>query len=248
MRILAFDSATSACSAAVWCDGEIAARRFEAMERGQSEALIPMVKHVMREAGWGFDHLDLVAVTVGPGAFTGVRIGLAAARGMAVATGLPVLGVTTLETVAHGVDASARAGRSVVVAIDAKRTDFYAQSFASDLVPLGPPRALMPGMAAGFLPPGPVLIVGDGAPRLRAALSAHTGAGRTFANERARRSADGAPARVRISPAPGAPDAVHVAAIAAARAREAVAGAMPRPLYLRPPDARLPANGARRRP
>lgn len=248
MRILAFDSATSACSAAVWCDGEIAARRFEAMERGQSEALVPMVKHVMREAGWGFDRLDLVAVTIGPGAFTGVRIGLAAARGMAVASGLPVVGVTTLEAVAHGVDAAARAGRSLVVAIDAKRTDFYAQSFACDLVPLGPPRPLMPEMAAGFLPPGPVFIAGDGAPQFRAALTAHTGAGRTFANERARRCADGVPDRVRFSPAPDAPDAVHVAAIAATRAREAVAGAMPRPLYLRPPDARRPANGARRRP
>ena len=244
MKILAFDSATSACSAAVWCDGEIAARRFEAMERGQSETLVPMVKEVMKEAGWGFDHLDLLAVTIGPGAFTGVRIGLAAARGMAVASGLPVVGVTTLEAVAHGVDASARAGRALVVAIDAKRTDFYAQSFAPDLVPLGPPRALMPEMVAGFLPPGRVLIAGAGAPQLRAALTAYTRAGRTFADDRPRCGPD----RVRFSPGPGAPDAVHVAAIAATRANEAVPGAMPRPLYLRPPDARLPANGARRRP
>lgn len=243
MRILAFDSATSACSAAVWRDGEIAARRFEAMKRGQSEALIPMVIEVMNEAGWGFDSLDLLAVTIGPGAFTGVRIGLAAARGMAIASGLPVVGVTTLEAVAHGLDAPARAGCSLVVAIDAKRTDFYVQSFAPDLAPLGPPRALMPEAVAGFLPPGPVLIAGDGAPQLRAALIARTDGAPAGAGEGARRSAAGAPQRIRFSPAPGAPDAADVAAIAGTRAREAAVGAMPRPLYLHPPDARLPENG-----
>ncbi len=247
MRILAFDSATSACSAAVWCDGEIAARRFEAMARGQSETLVPMALEVMNEAGWGFDSLDLLAVTLGPGAFTGVRIGLAAARGMAVASGLPVVGVTTLEAVAHGVDAPARAGCSLVVAIDAKRTDFYAQSFAPDLVPLGPPRALMPEAVAGFLPPGPVLIAGDGAPRLRAALIAAKAGAPSGPGGDGRPSAAGDEDCIRFSPGPGAPDAVHVAAIAATRARDAT-GTMPRPLYLRPPDARLPENGGRRRP
>ena len=95
MKILAFDSATSACSAAIWRDGEIPARRFVAMERGQSEALIPMVVEVLKEAGLTYAEIDFIAVTVGPGSFTGVRIGLAAARGMALAGGLPVVGVTT---------------------------------------------------------------------------------------------------------------------------------------------------------
>jgi tRNA threonylcarbamoyladenosine biosynthesis protein TsaB len=229
MKILAFDSATSACSAAIWRDGEIPARRFQAMERGQSEALIPMVVEVLKEAGLTFAEIDFIAVTVGPGAFTGVRIGLAAARGMALAGGLPIIGVTTFEAMAHGQDADERAGRSLVVAIDAKRTDIYAQSFGPDLSPLGPAAAVMPEALASALPVGPLLIAGDGASLLRAALGA----------------AD--MDRIRFAPGIGAPDAVHVAALAAERTATAAVDAAPRPLYLRPPDARLPENGRPRR-
>ena len=229
MKVLAFDSATSACSAAIWCDGEIQARRFESMERGQSETLMPMVVEVLKEAGLTFADIDFIAVTIGPGAFTGVRIGLAAARGMALAGGLPVIGVTTFEAVAHGTDADQRAGRPLVVAIDAKRTDIYAQSFGPDLSPLGPPAAVMPEALASALPPGSLLIAGDGAPQLRAALGA----------------AD--MDRIRFVPGVGAPDAVHIAALAAKRAATAAVDAAPRPLYLRPPDARLRENGRPRR-
>ena len=95
MRILAFDTATSACSAALWEDGRVGARRFETMTRGHAEALVPMIADVMDEAGTNFPRLDLIAVTVGPGAFTGLRIGLAAARGMALAAAVPCLGGLT---------------------------------------------------------------------------------------------------------------------------------------------------------
>ena len=111
MRLLALDTATAACSVALWRDGAVLARRFEAMLRGQSEALMPMVGAVLAEAGCGFKDLDAIAVTVGPGAFTGLRIGLAAARGMALAAELPLIGVTTLEAVVHGVPPS-RIGRA----------------------------------------------------------------------------------------------------------------------------------------
>jgi tRNA threonylcarbamoyladenosine biosynthesis protein TsaB len=220
MKILAFDSATSACSAAIWRDGEIPARRFAAMERGQSEALIPMVVEVLKEAGLTYAEIDFIAVTVGPGSFTGVRIGLAAARGMALAGGLPVIGVTTFEAVAKGVGAAERAGRGLVVAIDAKRTDIYAQSFGPDLAALGPPAAVMPEVLAKALPAGPLLVAGDGAAQLRPALEA----------------ADRG--RIRFASGFGAPDAVHIAALAAERTVTATVDAAPRPLYLRPPDAR----------
>jgi tRNA threonylcarbamoyladenosine biosynthesis protein TsaB len=103
MRVLGLDSALTACSAALWQDGEILARRMEVMPRGQSEALMPMAVAVMGEADLAFEELDRLGVTVGPGSFTGLRIGLAAARGMAVALRLPLVGVTTLEAVAWGV-------------------------------------------------------------------------------------------------------------------------------------------------
>ena len=76
MIVLAMDTSTSACSAALWADGRILARRLSPMARGQSEALMPMVAEVMAEAGLDFKALDLLAVSVGPGAFTGLRIGL----------------------------------------------------------------------------------------------------------------------------------------------------------------------------
>ncbi len=234
MKILAMDSATSACSAAVWCDGAIQARRFKAMERGQSEALIPMVIETVAAAGLGFADLDLIAVTTGPGAFTGVRIGLACARGLALAGDLPLVGVTTLEAVARGVPEDERRGRRLVVMIDTKRRDFYGQCFGSSLEALGPPSTVMPEDAAEFLAPGPVLVVGDGAVRLRSTLAGHGNGARDQDH-------------IRFSQAPGHPDAVQVAAIAAERGAKG-AQVQVRPLYLRPPDATLPRDGGRLRP
>ncbi|MCH7931874.1 MAG: tRNA (adenosine(37)-N6)-threonylcarbamoyltransferase complex dimerization subunit type 1 TsaB, partial [Proteobacteria bacterium] len=94
MNVLALDTATAACSVALWSDGTVLAQRFATMARGHAEALMPMVEAVMAEAGLAFADLDLVATTVGPGTFTGLRVGLAAARGLALAGGLPIVGVT----------------------------------------------------------------------------------------------------------------------------------------------------------
>ena len=91
MRILAIDTATAACSAALMVGDAIVARRFVAMARGHAESLIPMVEAVLAEAGAAYGDLDLIATTVGPGTFTGLRVGLAAARGLAVAGSLPVV-------------------------------------------------------------------------------------------------------------------------------------------------------------
>ena len=117
MKILALDSSSGACSAAVRLDGNTIARRFEIMERGQSERLMPMVKDLLDETGVAISDLDLIAVTVGPGAFTGLRIGLAAARGLALALGKPCFGVTTTQAVAAGAAGDA----PLLVAIDSKR-------------------------------------------------------------------------------------------------------------------------------
>ena len=234
MRILGFDTATSACSAAVWEDGRIAARRFEPMSRGQSERLMPMVREVLSEAGADFPDLDLLAVTTGPGAFTGLRIGLAAARGMALAGDLACFGVTTLDAVAAGVSETERQKANVLVVLDSKRAEVYAQAFRSDLRPLSEAQALMPADLAALTANGEgdanrVLVAGDGAGQVIQALK------------------DKGIEAV-LSTAPGVPDAATVAAIAAERWSPDQPAEPLRPLYLRPPDAKASKNGGGIRP
>lgn len=141
MILLALDTATESCSAAVSHNGEALARRFERLRRGQAERLVPMIEEVMAEARADYRALDGIAATVGPGSFTGVRVGLAAARGLALAAGVPLIGVSTLEAVAAAVPAAERHGRTVLAALDALRGRLYTQRFASDGAPLSPPAA-----------------------------------------------------------------------------------------------------------
>lgn len=221
MKLLAIETASSACSAALFAEGRVVAERYAAMERGQVEALMPMVADVLSDAAAacprGFADLDLIAVTVGPGAFTGVRIGLAAAGAMAAAAGLPAVGLTTLEVVAA---AQAPAGLPLLVALNAKRSDVYCQLFDAALVPLWEPRAILPAAIAPLLPDdGPIALAGDAAAPVAAALRA---AGRP----------------VRLLPGHGRPEASVLARLAAARCRDRLpaAGTPLQPLYLRPPD------------
>ena len=100
MNILAVDTALGACSAALLADGRILAGSHCEMQRGHAEALAPMVRSVMQDAGLDFLALDRIAVTTGPGTFTGQRVGLAFARALGLALRKPVIGVTTLDTMA----------------------------------------------------------------------------------------------------------------------------------------------------
>lgn len=213
MLVLALDSAGSACSAALWRDGVVLARRFAVMTRGQSEALMPMVRDVLAEAGVAVDHVDLLAATVGPGAFTGIRIGLAAARGLALAAGKPLAGIATTEAAAAAVPAGCHPGRDRLVVMDSRRDELWVQEFAGDLTPRGPIRALTPCEAAAQAT-GPVVVAGDGAVLVLPLL------------------ADGVAA-----PGDGHVDAVQVAALAA---RHWPGGTLPpQPLYLRPADVTM---------
>ncbi len=202
------------------------------MERGQAEGLAPMVAEVLLETEEDIPGLDLIAVTTGPGAFTGLRIGLAAAAGYALAAGLPVLGITTLETVAAGVDGKEPNGRPLLVALCSKRDDIYVQVFSPQLKATGRPRAVIAGALGALVGKGPVLVVGDAA---GAAVRALRDAG----------------LNAEPSTAPGLPDAANLCAIAARRAAESPpepGAPPPRPLYLRPPDARPAASLAGLRP
>lgn len=230
VNILALDTATNACSAAVWMDGAVRARRYETMVRGHAERLVPMLAEVTSEAGLNPKDADLVAVTVGPGAFTGLRVGLAAARGLALAAGAPCLGLTTMEAIAAAV---ADRADGLVVALDSKRTDLFVQMFGAHGTPVADAVALPPEnlAEAAFVhfPGGAALAVaGDAAPRACDLLGAV-----------------GFEARDAAVPFP---DAAVLAALAADRWTPGDDVPRPAPLYLRPPDAVLPKAGGRLRP
>lgn len=221
MKILSIDSATSACSVAVWADGALRAIERADLARGQAEALVPMIERVRRQANLTFAELDRLAVTVGPGHFTGLRSGLAAARGLALATGLPLIGITTLDAVAAGVPAAEREGAVLVVALDSKRQEAYVQAYASDLTPLSGPQAKRPAEYAAELARGSgsrFVTVGDASAEIALVL------------EQNRVSV------IRSSAAPR-PDAAIVAALAAKAPAPSVP---PAPLYIHPVETTSP--------
>jgi len=224
LQILAFDTAARACSAALLDGDRVLAERLCEMERGQAEVLIGLVQDVLATAGTCFAKIDRLATTLGPGSFTGLRVGLATARGIALAARLPVVGVTSFEAVANGVASSERKGRRVLVALDTKRRDFYAQLFDEALHPLDPGGVLSLEACAGMARSGPLLVVGDGAPLLRDAFTHNA------------EMCDADACDIRWSKAPGHPQAVVIARLAATRAPTADL----RPIYLRPPEAKRP--------
>jgi tRNA threonylcarbamoyladenosine biosynthesis protein TsaB len=220
MKVLGLDSAGAGCSAALWADGEILAARHHRAERGQAEWLLPAIAAVLDEAGLAAGAVDRWAVTVGPGAFTGLRIGLAAARGLALATGRPALGITSFEAVAHGLAPAWRQGRTLVVVIESRRAELFLQGFDPLARALAPPLMLTPEAAVAGLPPGPLLLAGDGAHRLRPLL----------ATREALVWAD----------AEGDPSGVDARVVARLGGERPLAAALPpRPLYLRAPDVTL---------
>lgn len=116
MKVLAIDTTLAACAAAIRVDGETRTLCSEPMTRGHAERLAPMARDVMAEAGLAFSQLDRVVVTTGPGSFTGVRVGLAFARGLAVALRIPCIGVSTLEALALEAGAAGLRGAAIPAA------------------------------------------------------------------------------------------------------------------------------------
>lgn len=129
MKILAIDSAHGTCSAAYFNGDRVVSEIAEEMERGQAERLIPMVQDVLKQAGVGFKEIEAVAVTTGPGSFTGVRVGLAAADGIALAAGLPMIGVSVLETLAWKIHCHTPGLENLCLVLETKRDDFYVQRY-----------------------------------------------------------------------------------------------------------------------
>ncbi len=220
MRILAFDTTTSACSVAIWLDGKTIGSYHDAMVHGQAEALIPAIEQTMTDADTSYDDLDRIAVTIGPGSFTGVRVGLATARGIGVATGLPIVGVLTTDVIAT--EAAEIFKSSVAVAIDARRAEVYLHCFDSQGSAQTKPVCLLPEAAANIVGDGTWVLAGDGAER----VMPHCGPSVTQGT-------------------PSLANAVVLARIAAARP---IPDVPPSPAYVRPPDAIVPKHGGRLRP
>jgi tRNA threonylcarbamoyladenosine biosynthesis protein TsaB len=222
MRVLAIDTALGACSVAVFESdaGIFLARESLPMARGHAEALMPLVARVMDAAGIEFADLHRVAVTVGPGSFTGLRVGIAAARGIGLAASKPVVGVSTLAAFAAPSIAISRAS-TVVTAVDARHGRVFLQVFGSAGGTLDGPR-LAPIAEAARPADGIVHVVGSAADLVAAAWPS-----------------EGPPPT--LVEAEAAPDIEWVARLGV---RADPQHAPPRPLYLRPPDAQ-PQDAAR---
>ena len=212
MRILALDTATGAPSIALDADDGLPVRVVR-LAVGRDDGLVPALGATLAASGLGFADLDRLAVAVGPGRFTGLRAGLAAMRGLALATGLPLVGVTTLEAIA----AAARAGaaETVVAVVDSLRAEAFVQAFRAGAA-LGPAFACRPdALAERLAETGSLVLAGERLDEVAAALAA---AGRA------------------VRMAPGF-DAGAVAALASGRAPE---DAPPAPFYLHPPATTKP--------
>lgn len=222
MRVLAIDTALAACSAVMLDTEHADAAKHESlpMQRGHAEALMPMIKRVMERSGLAFADLDRIAVTTGPGSFTGLRVGIAAARGLGLAAGKPVVGLTTLAAFAAPFIA-ADDTLPVVAAIDARHDQVYLQVFGPGGRTIVAPRLAPLREALRAATIGAPRLVGTAAELLAAAWP----------------SAERPPTAVEQR---GAPDIDWVARLGAAANETA---APPKPLYLRAPDAQ-PQNAS----
>jgi tRNA threonylcarbamoyl adenosine modification protein YeaZ len=223
LRVLAIDTALGACSACVIETGqrEPLACEVMAMERGHAEALLPLLDRVVSGVERGFEGLDRVAVTVGPGSYTGLRVGISAARAIGLAAGIPVVGVATLAAYLAPLMAADNR-RLLAAAVDARHGHVYIQAVAPGGRTIVAPSLLPTRDAVRLLGSGPVLLAGSGAPLLAA--------------ECWTQGVEAVVAEAGFSP--------EIAWVARIGALADPAQALPKPLYLRGPDAK-PQEGAR---
>ncbi len=221
-RILAMDTALGACSVAVIEAGESAPLAFasEAMDKGHAEELLPMLQKLMLGLDGGFVSLSRVAVTIGPGSFTGIRVGISAARAMGLALKIPVVGVSTLAAYAAPLIANV-VGEVVAVAIDARHGNVFFQAFAPGGRTLVSPRLTSLKEAARSIGSGSVRLAGSAASAL-AMECWNTGL------------------QAQIADGAANPDIFWVARLGLSANPQT---AQPKPLYLRAPNAAISTSG-----
>lgn len=222
MLVMGLDTALQRCSVAILQDDAILAEEAVGMERGHAEQIAPMTAAALHAAGVKIADLDRIGVVVGPGGFTGVRVALAFARGLAVGTGVPVVGVTSLAALAGNVGVGNRERDSLVAAVvDARRGQVYAALYDGDET-LVEPFVADPEQALRRLARGA---------RGRPVLTVGTGAGLMLVP----------PGEWRAC---GAPDQIEARVVARLAAAAPAPSGPPKPLYLRPPDAKPSSAGA----
>lgn len=232
MRLLALETATVEVGVALVADGELLATATVRPGRRHAETLHPAVEAVCALAGVGLGELDAVAVDAGPGLFTGLRVGVAAAQGFALALGLPALSCTSLEVLHH---AAREVAGPVAAVVDMRRGELAwsirpARTPGGGAAPFGPVDLSSPEVLAGRLAEAesPVLLVGDGARRHGEHLAGLV-------------VAAGGPPPVVCGPELGAPPVASLALLAAERLAGGAGGdpGLLEPVYLRPVDARI---------
>jgi tRNA threonylcarbamoyl adenosine modification protein YeaZ len=217
MLILALDTSLDACSVALFDSeaNELRASRSELIGKGHAERLMAMISDVMAEAGVGFAAVDRIGVTIGPGSFTGIRAGLAAARGLGLAAGIPVVGVSTLDAIAR----QAPGTDTVMVILDARRGEVYTGLYDGNRLPISSPSLLTLESAASAVTAAVAEMFGSGADLVASAQT----------NEKSE-----------VLGLAATPDILDVARLTAVTAAPLEA---PRPLYLRAPDAKPQTRG-----
>ena len=226
MVLLAFDTASNACSAAVWSEGKAVAHFSEGMERGQAERLAPMLHSIMDRASLKFSQLDALAVTVGPGSFTGIRAGLSMAKSLAVATGVPLHGVTTFALHKSKLSPAVWKRGPVMIVLETKRDDFYVQVYGLDQQIIGRPVSIASDTLGSYAADlvdseATITVAGDGSKRALTVLENIFGR------------------RVHCVENP-VPDARDLARLTEAGSKAGCPPSPPEPFYLRPPDVRRP--------
>jgi tRNA threonylcarbamoyladenosine biosynthesis protein TsaB len=225
--ILALETSADICAAALVRDGAVLGARRQPMTRGHAEALVPMVQDIAGVAGISLSDIEIIGVTRGPGSFTGVRTGIAAARGFALAAGATAVGVSSLAAVACAAAREIARPMPILCVLDTRRVDYFVQLFDESGDACTPADVMEAAKIFELIgTEGPVL-AGNAVPRLLSQFP-------------------GDPGFIRRAPGDGQPDPVDVAVIAEAILnKEGVASDTLSPLYLRLPEVKLPADGGR---
>ena len=220
MIVLGIDTGGGACSVALTKDGHPLRISSTPMRHGHAEHLVPAIERVLAECGLTPSALGLIGVTVGPGAFTGLRVGLAAAGGLALATGALIVGVSSFDVVSAMCRPLEPEERRAII-IDSRRAEPFVQLFDAKGASGQADWRTIPAIIDQLLEADVTLLAGDGAPAIASALG-----DRSITVE-----------------ADGPIDPLAVCRLALERADQGTADP-PAPAYLRPPDARLPAPTA----
>ena len=164
--VLGFDTSAAHCAAALLCGDRLISLRHEEMAKGQAERLLPLLEQVLTDAGTNWGNLSAIGVGVGPGNFTGLRISVSAARGLALGLRIPAVAVSSLEALAFG------AGRPALASMDARRGQVYVQRFEANLgTAAGPLLVDAESVPLQFQTPG-LAVIGEHASAIASRLDA----------------------------------------------------------------------------